>query len=391
MTPSCLTNAARPAAVPLALFLMLALPRQSAHADGSITYKYEDYDEAGGRVGVRTQGILIDQALGAGIQFSATLVDDAIAGASPTGAPAATASGQVPLQHLADHRKAWETDLARRFGRTDLSAGIAQSREHDYISRGWSLNTLTDFNRKNTTLLAGIAGHDDDVETFYDPQHLYVSKHAFSAITGVTQLLDKWTSVTLNFTWGRETGFLNDQYKLVVKSLELLPGVFLPLGYPENRPNERNTGAAYASINRAFPAAHGAVEASYRFYDDTYGIVANTVELRWLQKIGDHFTLAPELRLYEQGAADFYYYDLDVTSIEPTHVPNPGGPAYSSDYRLSSLDSVTYGIKATWKPNDRLEFVAAFDRYSMRGRDGVTPQSAYPVANIVSVGAKVSW
>ncbi len=391
MTPTSLRNAARPAGVPLAALLVLAFPPPSVRADGSVTYKYEDYDEAGGRISVHTQGLILDQDIPGGMKFGLTLVDDAIAGASPTGAPAPPGSDQVPLSHLSDHRKAWEADLSRPFGRTSISVGAAESREHDYVSRGWSLNTLTDFNRKNTTLLAGIAAHDDGVETFFDPGQIYATKHSFSAIAGVTQLLDKWTSVTLDVTWGRDTGFLNDQYKLVVKTLELFPGVFLPEGFAENRPDERSSGTAFASVNRSFPGAYGALEASYRFYTDTYGITSSTAELRWLQKIGDRLTLAPEARFYEQGAASFYYYNLDSTDIIPTRVPNPAGTAYSSDYRLSSFYAVTYGIKATCKVGERLELTLAFDRYGMRGRDGVTPQSAYPVANIASAGAKLSW
>lgn len=381
----------RPAAAPLALALFLALSRPSARADGSIAYKYEDYDEASGRIGVHTQGVILDQDIFGGMKFGLTLVDDAIAGASPNGAPAAPGSDQVPIVHLSDHRKAWEADLSRQFGRTNVSIGAAESREHDYVSRGGSINTLTDFGQKNTTLLLGVAAHDDLVETFFDYQHFYVPKHSFSAITGVTQLLDKWTSVTLDLTWGRDTGFLNDQYKLVVKTLELFPGVFLPEGFAESRPDERSTGTAFASINRAFPGAQGALEASYRFYTDTYGINASTFELRWLQKVGDQLTVAPEVRFYEQGAASFYYYNLDNTDIMPTRVPNPAGQPYSSDYRLSSFYAATYGIKATWKMNDHFEFIVAFDQYGMRGRDGVTPQSAYPIANITSLGAKVSW
>jgi hypothetical protein len=391
MTSKSLQDAAWPVAGPLALVLALTLPRQTARADGSIAYRYEDYEETGGRVSVHTQGLDVEQDLAAGLRFSATLVDDAITGASPTGAPAAPGSGQVPLSQLSDHRKAWDLGLARKFGRTDVSVGVANSREHDYVSWGWSVNTLTDFNRKNTTLLFGVADHADRVETFYDPQSLYRPKHAASMIVGVTQLLDKWTSVTLDFTWGRETGFLNDQYKAVLKSIEIVPGVYLPLGFPENRPDVRDTGTVYASVNRAIPGAHAAIEASYRFYSDTYGIVANTAEVRWLQKIGDRLTVAPEARAYEQGAARFYYYDLDSTAIMPTRVPDPEGTNYSSDYRLSSLDSVTYGLRVTWKPIDRCELTLAYDRYAMRGRDGVTPQSAYPTANILSAGAKFSW
>jgi hypothetical protein len=381
----------RPGAIPLAIFLFLASPRPSARAEDSITYKFENYTEAGGRVGVQTQGFVANQDIGAGMQVGLTAVTDAIAGATPTGLPAPAGSDQVPLAHLSDHRKAWEADLSRQFSRINISAGLSESREHDYISTGWSLNTLTDFNQKNTTLLAGVAGHDDDVETFYDPQRIYVKKHSFNAIVGVTQILDPRTTVTLNLTWGRETGYLSDQYKLVDQNVEVIPGVFFPLVFAENRPSEHNTGVAFASVNRAFPEVHGALEGSYRFYGDTYGVTANTVELRWLQNIGDRFTLGPDLRYYEQSAARFYYYDVSTTDIVPTTVPNPSGPAYSSDYRLSSLCTTTYGLKAAWKPRDWLQLDVAYDRYTMRGRDGITPQSAYPRANIITLGAKISW
>jgi hypothetical protein len=362
-----------------------------ARAEDSVSYKFENYTEAGGRVGVQTQGIVANQDIGSDTQFGLTMVTDAIAGATPTGIPAPSGSNQVPLAHLSDHRKAWEADLTRQFDRVNLSAGISESREHDYISDGLSLNSLTDFNAKNTTLLAGIAGHNDSVETFYDPQHLYVKKHAFSGIVGVTQLLDPLTKVTLNFTWARETGYLSDQYKLVEENVELIPGSFFPLVYSENRPSEHNSGVAYLSVNRAFPKLDAAMEGSYRLYSDTFGVVASSAEIRWLQKIGRHVTVAPEARFYEQGAAKFYYYDLNQTDITPTTVPNPDGPAYSSDYRLSSLYTTTYGIKTTWNPTDRLQLEMAYDRYTMRGRDGLTPQSAYPRANILTLGARITW
>jgi hypothetical protein len=282
-------------------------------------------------------------------------------------------------------------DVSRKFSGVDVSIGTSQSREHDYVSRGWSLNTATDLNERNTTLLLGVAGHDDDVETFFDPQHDYVGKQAFSAIAGVTQILGPLTFVTVNFTWGRETGYLDDQYKLVQKTEELVPGSFFPLAFAENRPGERNTGAVFASINQAFPHARGALEASTRFYADTFGVTAATAELRWIQKLGEAITLAPEIRLYRQDAAHFYHYNLDDTDLTPTVVPNSNGPNYSSDYRLSSFDGLTCGLKATCKVQAHVQLELAYDRYGMRGRDGVTPQSAYPVANIVSAGARISW
>jgi hypothetical protein len=377
----------------VAATLSLLLPRSGARAEDSLSFKYEDYAEAGGRIDVHAQSALVQQDLGPDWQVKLSGVIDAIAGATPTGVPAAAGSTQVPLTELHDHRKAWEADATRNFTRVSVTAGFGESREHDYISRGWSLNTVADFNEKNTTVLAGVAGHSDNVEAFFTPSHPYLGKQATDLIAGVTQLLDPLTSVAINLSWGRETGYLNDQYKVVRKTVAILPGLFIPLTFAENRPGQRNQGAVLASIDRAFPAVHGSVEASYRYYGDTFGVAAHTVELQWFQKLGERFVLRPDLRLYEQSAANFYFYNLDrsAAGLTPTAVPNSRSPAYSSDYRLSAMATATYGLKATWTPTERLEFDLAYDRYEMWGRDGVTPKSAYPIAGIITAGAKFSW
>jgi hypothetical protein len=376
-------------AVPLALLLLLGRP--SARAEDFLDYKYVDYAETGGRIGVRTQVLDAGQDLGVDTHLGLVLTNDAIAGASPTGLPAPAGSGQVPLAQLSDHRKEWEGDLARQVGPVNVALGASESREHDYVSRGWSVNTLTDLNRQNTTLLAGVGGHDDDVESFYSFARPYLPRHAFSAILGVKQLVDPLTSVTLDVTWGRETGYLDDQYKLVLKTLQLVPGSFFPTAFHENLPGSHDFAAVFASVNRAFPGARAALEASYRFYGDTYGVAASTAEVSWQQKLGGRLTLAPDLRLHEQGAASFYHYNLDATAIIPTQAPSPGGPSYSSDYRLSSLWTATCGLKLTCRLGDRVRADLAYDHYEMHGRDGVTPASAYPSANILSAGARFSW
>jgi hypothetical protein len=75
-------------AVPLALLLLLASPR-AARADDFLAYKYESYDETGGRVGVRTQGLAASEDFAADYNIAVTLINDAIAGASPTGVASA--------------------------------------------------------------------------------------------------------------------------------------------------------------------------------------------------------------------------------------------------------------------------------------------------------------
>ena len=373
----------------LAGWLLLLSPRL-ARAESSLSYKYEDYREGDGRIAVKTQNALIEQDLGPDMHLKLQGVIDAIAGATPNGQPAPAGSDQVVLAHLSDRRTAWNADFSRQFPVTKLDLGLARSSESDYTSTGWSVNTLTDFNQKNTTLLAGLAGTDDNVKVYY--QTPWAKKRTYDFITGVTQLLDPRTTVTFNFSAGRSAGYLSDQYKLVQKNIELAPGVFLPFTFGENRPDHRTRWIALAALNRAFPEQHGALEASYRFYHDTYGTDAHTVELSWLQHLGKDVILQPELRFYDQSAARFYHYNLDLTGIIPTFgPPNLSGPFYSSDYRLSALRTTLYSLKLVWTPAPRWQRDAACEQYDMRGKDGFTPQSAYPRAAIWNVGAKFSW
>jgi hypothetical protein len=97
------------------------------------------------------------------------------------------------------------------------------------------------------------------------------------------------------------------------------------------------------------------------------------------------------VRLYRQTAASFYYYNLDDTPITPVRSPNGTGPYYSSDFRLSEEESVSWSLKATWKATAWVHVEASYERYAIRGLDGVTPQSAYPTANITTLGAKFLW
>jgi hypothetical protein len=386
-----MTNSRRDPRLPAALAalaLVLAQPKP-ARADSGIAYEWEDYRESGGRIDVKTQGAQADQDIGTDMHLMVGGVIDTIAGATPTGQPAPAGSDQVVLSQLHDRRKAWNASFADQFPNINVSVGFARSLEHDYVSNGWSLNTLTAFNQKNTTLLIGASGTDDNVEVFYLPE--WLKKRSTDGIIGLTQLIDPLTSVTLDLTGTHVTGMLNEPYKLVQKDILVLPGVTLPETFAENRPDARTRSTALLSVERSFPAAHGSLEASYRYYHDTYGIGASTVDAAWFQKIGRTFILRPGIRLYQQDAATFYHYNLDATAITPTRIPNPTGPNYSSDARLSAFDSADAGLKAIWNAADWLQFSAAFDRYVQRGKDGITPQSAYYRASITSLAAKFSW
>ena len=374
----------------LAAGLLLWLCPREARAQGQLGYKFQTWQEENGRIRVDSHYALAERDLGVATKLKVTGLIDTISGASPTGQPAAKPGAPLPVAKLTDRRKAWSLDLSHAFAVSTVAVGYANSRESDYISNGWSVNTRTEFNEKNTTLLVGYARVDDDITARFLPEPR--TKTGDDVVVGVTQLLNPRASVSLNVTRGVARGYLSDPYKIIQKSTELLPGLSLPLTFPENRPDRREKWIVFSGVNLAVPEMNGALDGSYRFYRDDYGIRSHTVELAWFQSIGERLIVRPAVRYYRQGAADFYRLSLDGTAIVPGPVTTGRAPFFSADYRLSEMDTATVGVKAIWTVRpERLTIDAAVERYTMRGRDGKTPADAYADANVLTVGANFSW
>lgn len=375
----------------LASFVSAFLPRL-AHAKDSITVKAQSWQEDDKRIRVDSQYALLQADLTTEARLKVMGLIDTISGATPTGEKAATPATPLPLSKMEDKRRAWDANLSYQFPRINVSAGCGVSRESDYVSRGYSLNTLTDFNQKNTMLLAGW-GHTDDriMERFWANDR---EKTGDDFILGVTQLLSPVFSVTANLSYGRAEGFLSDPYKIVSTTrLDLDPGTYYTP--PENRPRDKDKVSLFLGANRHFESLDGALDASYRIYHDSFGIDSHTVDLKWVQRLGAHWQLEPSLRYYRQSEADFYHVDLDadgvVTSYDPLlETGNGRAPYYSSDYRLSRMETKSFGLKATLIVDTRLSVDFAYDRYLMRGLDGETPKNAYPDADVFTIGMKFS-
>lgn len=375
----------------LAASLALLLPR-AAHAEDSVTFKVQSWQEDDKRVRVDSQYALVESELTPDARLKVMGLIDTIAGATPTGEMPATPGAPVPTAQMEDERKAWDLNFAYQFKRINVSAGYGVSRESDYVSRGNSLNTVTDFNQKNTLLLLGW-GHTDDriSEPFWVEDR---TKTGDDFIVGVTQLLSPATSVTANVSYGRSTGFMSDPYKIVsTRLLDLDPGSYYTP--PENRPREKEKFNLFLGANHHFDSLDAAADGSYRYYHDSFGIDSHTAELKWVQRLGQRFIVEPSFRYYVQSAADFYHHDLDqagvVTTYDPLFETGTGrAPFYSSDHRLSHMQTMNLGLKLSWSFNDHCTVDFAYERYLMRGLDDTTPSDAYSDADVFTIGLKLS-
>jgi hypothetical protein len=374
---------------------MLLCQPKSARAEDTLSYKFQSWQEDNGRIGIHSHYVNLEKALGPDMSFKAMALIDSIAGATPTGELPRTPGGPVPLAHMEDERKAWDAELTREFKRVTATVGYGISKEHDYLSKGISLNTVTNFNQKNTNLLLGYGRTDDTINEQKLGWTSDRTKTGNDFLVGVTQLLDPNTSLQANVSIGRSHGFESDPYKIVSTTmLDLDPGSYYTP--PENRPRYKNKVSLFLGLNHSFEQYHAALEASYRYYHDTFGITSHTTSLAWVQDLGEHWTVQPFLRFYRQSAADFYYYNLDQAHVVTTYdtatfeTGTGRAPFYSSDVRLAYMQSIDAGLKVTWKIRRWVALDFTFDRYVTRGLDGVTPQDGFYKAKNFMVGVTFS-
>jgi hypothetical protein len=368
----------------LALVLFLLLPRPTEAADGSVQYKAQRYQETGDRIQVDSHYAMAEFQINDATRLRARGVVDTITGATPTGAPAPAGSDQVPLATLEDKRQGVVADVSRIFGDWNARFEFAYSDEHDYLSRGYTVGLVREFNQKNTQIQAGFSYIDDAIR--FDGTK---PKLTHEYLIGVTQLLDRNTTLTVNLSHGRASGYLSDPYKLVQKSIEIIPGFALDLTFPENRPDFRAKTVLFGQLLHLFEKVRGTADVSYRYLDDDQGLESDTLEIAWLQHLGASWIVQPFFRYYAQNAADYYIYDLNTSPIVPVANPTPAGPFYSSDYRLSKFDAQTAGLKLIYTVDDQWSVDVTYERYDMHGRDGVTPQSAYATADVITIGGKL--
>jgi len=389
----------RLAILSLALSLYL-LQLHRASGENQVAYRYENYREDGGRIGVDTHSWLFEQKITPWLSLQGEAVYDAISGATPTGAPPAIdiktpfpypppLNTTVPLSFMHDRRWAGVFEGILSFGPHHITPQFAYSTESDYTSYGGALNYSLDLNEKNTTLNLGWA-HDWDTVLPGSSPYLLTNqrKDTDNFLVGMNQLLGPKTMLTGNFTFRNSHGYLNDPYRGVLFDDAFQADLNNPILYPEHRPDFRQSYIGYISLLQYVTPLHGSLEGSYRPYYDSFGVGSHTIDLSWHQKIGKRLLISPLFRYYHQTAADFYATQFAGDPLNPQD-PTPVPKYYSADYRLSRMQTLTMGVELSGRVTDWLTIDVAYKRYEMRGLDGVTSQSAYPKANVVTVGARL--
>ncbi len=368
--------------------------------------EFSHYEEGKNRIKVDVYQAAAAIPLTDRLNFRVNSVKDIVTGASPV-TNTLKSNGQVSQMmsgaSIKDVRDSIDGTATYKHDYGSLSLGGGVSTENDYTSNFFNIDSRLDFNQKTTTLETGYGFSSDRVwavdhcpphclsdssaslssssglsdsssglsststlssppaPSSYKRPNVGGDKTTHQGIVGVTQILDKDSLLQANLTYTYSQGYLSDPYKVVYTPWVTTPYPFYSDagGYShDTRPTNRNQVAILTRYVRHFSKLNSAaVHLDYRFYADTWGVIAHTFEATWIQPIWQDWKISPTVRYYTQGSADFY---------QPYFLTPRADGYYSSDYRLAQFGSLGGGLQLSKEFFDQLTLGFGVDFYERR-------------------------
>jgi hypothetical protein len=298
-----------------------------ARADDSFTAKTQVYTDSD-RTTVVSPLAAISRDAWKGGTVNAGYVADVVSSASVDVITNATKS-------MSDFRSEISAGIAQKFHLTTLTGDYIYSVENDYSSHNVDLGLSQDLFEKNSTLAFGASFSQNAVGRTGD--QLFHRSLTVLGVSGAwTQVLNKRTIAQLSYSFSYNDGYQASPYRFVrVESNDFSQILFK---VPETEPNERYRHAAVIALNR-YLFSDSALGVDYRFYSDSWGIIAHTVQARWFIAIRD-VTIRLRERFYYQSQANFYREHYTQTDLQPF---------MTADRELSTFWSNVAGAKLSWR------------------------------------------
>jgi hypothetical protein len=228
-------------------------------------------------------------------------------------------------------------------GKTTYSAGYIHSREPDYIADTSIFSLSQDmFGDLTTVTMSYSRGWDRvyrdikvDGAIVNDPTFAQRIDHRSYGV-GLTQVLTRNLILSLNYQALTDQGYLQNPYRDVVY---LTPGAGKGWATePQIYPGTHTSNAASADLKYYLPY-RAALDGFYRFYTDTWGITAHTLQLGYTQP-WQHWIFDGTVRYYKQNAANFYN-DLFPRADAQNFM--------ARDRELAAFSSYTVGVGASYE------------------------------------------
>jgi hypothetical protein len=252
----------------------------------------------------------------------------------------------------------------REDGKHSLTLSV--SNEDDYLSLSGGGDVDFELDSKRTTVSAGaLYSHDSlsptDGRSDRFPDRIdSADKNTVTAYVGASRVLNEQTVAQVALSYSFADGYLSDPYKQAYVAGDVVP---------DSRPDQRHQLAINFKLRQYWAGYRGALHVDARYFHDDWGVAADTVEVGWYQNIGDAWKVAPSVRWYEQGHADFYRPYFTVARDDGL---------YSSDYRLSAYGALSYRLAAMnsgrhWSFSMALEYYDTNEGFTLHGVDQANP------------------
>jgi hypothetical protein len=291
---------------------------------------------SGGDITVDGPSVLIRKKVGDNFSFSLDYYEDMISSAS--------IDVKLSASPYKETRKQWSGGVEYLHGKSTYSAGVITSKEPDYKANTSYFSISQDMFGDLTTLTLGYRrGWDQiyrdikntDGQIINDPTFHQRADHRGYSLS-LSQILTRNTIASFNYELLTDQGYLANPYR---KIRYLSPGQGEGFTLADQvYPDTRTSNAASLTLKHYLPW-HAAVSGQYRFFRDTWGIVAHTVEVDYSHP-WHNFTFDGSLRYYRQNAADFYS-DLFPRADYQNFM--------ARDRELASFHTFTIGIGAEYQ------------------------------------------
>jgi len=368
-------------ALAVATTTMLTGLAQNANAETDTSWEVDSailYYTETDRVTAIEPVISLRKDLGDEEFISTRLVVDSLTGASASGAISrgfaqtfttpsgnsnyTTGANETPLDpSFHDTRVALNFEWEKPINNTLTGIySVNYSTEYDYTSVGLATTFTLDTNQNLTTWTAGLAYNAEQskpvggvpvglsaMSSTKATEGGSADKDVADIILGVTQVLSRNTLMQFNFSYGYDSGYMSDPYKILTVLDNAGNLAATPYLY-DKRPDSRSRQALYWRTVHNFGS--DVMHVSYRYYWDDWGISSHTVDARYRFELGGGHYLQPHARYYLQDKADFYHYSLVEGQIPSDYA--------SADYRLADMSTTTLGLKYGVEISDSSEFTA---------------------------------
>lgn len=187
-------------------------------------------------------------------------------------------------------------------GKVTYAASFSNSSENDYDADTASVSVSQDMFGDLTTVALSFTRGWDDVTRRGDPAFADSIDRRIYGVD-ISQIATKRLILGFSYEAITEEGFLNNPYRQV-RFVD--PDAALGYSLEFERYPRTRTGNAFSLRARWHLPYRAALQADYRFYNDTWEISSSTAEVAYTHPFGEQWVFDVHYRFYDQDAADFY-------------------------------------------------------------------------------------